>query len=92
MSVKKSKVLIEAEARIVELEKQLAQEKSSSQIWYKQNQEKDEIIGGLHDILDDLGVRGYRDENKYTRIALPVRLFAWSMGNVLKTEKAQLTR
>ncbi len=83
-TIKKTKALLDAEKRIKELEDQLKNEKSRSEMWCKSSNEKEEIINGLHDILDDMGIRGYRDGNKYQRIPLAVRLFAWSMGTILK--------
>jgi hypothetical protein len=79
-TTRKPKALIDAEKKIIELEKQLISERSNKDIWYKNYNDQKELIDGFHDILDDLGIRGFRDENKYTRIPLPVRLFAWAMS------------
>lgn len=78
-SNRKPKALLDAEKRIKELEAQLASEKASKDMWYKEANENTTIIDGIHEILDDLGIRGYKDENKYQRIPLTVRLFAWAM-------------
>ena len=76
---RKTKAHLEAEKRIVELEKQLKDMTSSKETWYKSWQEQDSIVNGLHDVLDDLGVRRFRDESKYNQLPLSVRLFAWAM-------------
>lgn len=78
-AAKKPKALIDAEKKISELEAQLAQEKASKDMWYKSYIESNAIVEGIHDVLDDLGIRGYKDEGKYTRVPLSVRLFAWAM-------------
>ena len=83
---RKPKALIEAEKKIVELEgklvaleaKNVGTEKQS-QDWYKRYSEEKSITDGLHEVLDDLGIRGYRDDNKYNRVPLTVRLFAWAL-------------
>lgn len=76
---KKPKALIDAEKKIAELEKQVADIRKEKETWYKCYADEKAVTDGLHDVLDDLGVRGYRDENKYTRIPLSVRLFAWAL-------------
>jgi outer membrane protein assembly factor BamD (BamD/ComL family) len=86
-TARKPKGQLDAEKKIVELEKQLAQVTSHKDMYYKKNQEQDEIINGIHEVLDDLGVRGYRDDNKYHRVPLTVRLFAWAMQMTGKREK-----
>ena len=78
-TVRKTKAHLAAEARIIELEKQLKDMTSSKEMWYKSWQEHESTVNGLHDILDDLGVRRYRDESKYNQLPLSVRLFAWAM-------------
>jgi hypothetical protein len=84
-TVRKPKALIDAEKKIAELEAKVASlDKQQSNYW-KQYQEEKAITDGLHDVLDDLGIRGYRDENKYNRIPLTVRLFAWALK--AKTEQ-----
>jgi hypothetical protein len=81
---KKPKALIDAEKKIVDLEARLANSEKQKDSWCKSYQEEKAITDGLHDVLDDLGIRGYRDDNKYNRIPLPVRLFAWALKS--KTE------
>ena len=78
-TVKKTKALLDAEKRIAELEKQVQSEKSVKESWYKENQSMKEVIDGIHEILDDLGIKGYKDAQNYYRIPLSVRLFAWAM-------------
>jgi len=78
-TVRKTKAHLEAEKRIVDLEKQLKDAVSSKDTWYKSWQEHEATVSGLHDILDDLGIRRFRDENHYQTLPLSVRLFAWSM-------------
>jgi hypothetical protein len=76
---RKPKALLDAEKKITELEaKVISLDKQQSSYW-KQYQEEKAITDGLHEVLDDLGIRGYRDENKYNRIPLTVRLFAWAL-------------
>jgi len=76
---RKPKALIDAEKKIVELEKKAETAEKTKDMYYKLYNEEKAITDGLHDVLDDLGIRGYRDENKYTRIPLTVRLFAWAL-------------
>lgn len=80
-TTRKPKALLEAEKRIASLEAELKQQKTYSEVFSKRAAEAQETLNGLHEILDDLGIRGYRDENKYTRIPLTVRLFAWALNN-----------
>ena len=84
---RKPAALVAAEKRIVELEKQLASEKSSKDMWYKDAQEQKSIVEGIHDVLDDLGIRGYKDDNKYQRVPITVRLFSWAMQMAEKANK-----
>lgn len=84
-TTRKPKALLDAEKRIAELEKKIVDSEKTKDYYYKLWGEEKAITDGLHDVLDDLGVRGYRDENKYTRIPLSVRLFAWA----LKTKSEQ---
>lgn len=77
--VKKTKALLDAEKRIVELEKQLKSETGVKEMWYKENQELKSVVDGIHEILDDLGIKGFKDDQKYYRIPLAVRLFSWAM-------------
>lgn len=78
--VRKPKALLDAEKRIVELETKLKSETSTKDLWYKKQQEQEAVINGLHEVLDDLGIRGWKDEsNKYQRLHLSVRLFSWAM-------------
>lgn len=81
---KKPKALLDAEKKIAELEKDLKGANSSKDTFYKLYTEEKAITDGLHDILDDMGIRGFRDENKYQRIPLTVRLFAWAMTAHIK--------
>lgn len=76
---RKPKALLDAEKKIVELEAKVASLDQQQKQWYKSYSEEKAITDGLHDVLDDLGIRGYRDENKYIRIPLTVRLFAWAL-------------
>lgn len=78
-TVKKTKALLDAEKKIVELENKLKTETSLKDSWYKQMTEAKEELDGMHLILDDLGIKGYKDEGKYYRIPLSVRLFSWAM-------------
>lgn len=78
-TTRKPKALLDAEKKIAELEKKLANETSQKDIWYKQAQEHKASLDGVHDVLDDLGIRRYKDDNKYYELPLAVRLFAWSM-------------
>lgn len=82
---RKPKALLDAEKKIAELEKKVSSVEQTKDMYYKLYNEEKAITDGLHDVLDDLGVRGYRDGNKYTRIPLSVRLFAWA----LKTKSEQ---
>lgn len=77
--VKKTKALIDAEKRIVELEKQLKDTTATKESFYKQYSEVKEVIDGLHQVLDELGLPGWKDDNKYYRLPLTVRLFSWAM-------------
>lgn len=79
-TTKKPKALIEAEKKITELEKSLASEKSAKDTFYRLYNEMNEVVEGIHLILTDLGVREYKDENKYNRLPLTVRLFSWAMS------------
>ena len=85
-TTRKPKGQLDAEKKIVELEKELKSEKSIKDIYYKKSQDQEEIINGIHEVLDDLGIRGYRDDNKYHRVPLTVRLFAWAMKMAGKKE------
>jgi hypothetical protein len=80
---RKPKALIEAEKRIADLESKLKSMESSKDLYYKMNQEKDSIIEGIHDVLDELGIKGYKGDEAYKasqyRIPLAVRLFSWAM-------------
>ena len=78
---RKPKALIDAEKRIKELESSLKSSESTCEMYRKMSSEANATLEGIHDILDDLGVKGYRDENhsSYNRLPLSVRLFAWAM-------------
>jgi hypothetical protein len=76
---RKPKALLDAEKKIAELQTKVASLDKQQSDWYKRYTEEKAITDGLHDVLDDLGIRGYRDENKYNRIPLTVRLFAWAL-------------
>lgn len=76
---RKPKALLDAEKKIAELEKKVSSVEQAKDMYYKLYNEEKAITDGLHDVLDDLGVRGYRDENKYARIPLSARLFAWAL-------------
>jgi hypothetical protein len=86
-TTRKPKALIDAEKKIAELEKALANEKQYREMYSKQASESNAIIEGIHDLLTDLGVREFRDENKYQKIPLSVRLFAWAMSLATKGEQ-----
>ena len=86
-TARKPKALLDAEKRIATLEKELATITSHKDMYYKKSQEQDEIINGIHEVLDDLGIRGYKDESKYHRLPLTVRLFAWAMQMAGRKEK-----
>jgi hypothetical protein len=77
---RKPKALIDAEKKIAELTEKLAQTEKQQQSWYAVYQEEKKMTDGLHDVLTDLGVREFRDEQKYQRLPLAVRLFAWAMS------------
>lgn len=78
---RKPKALLDAEKRISDLESKLKSSESTCEMYRKMSTESNTIIEGLHDILDDLGIKGYKDENhsSYNRLPLAVRLFAWAM-------------
>jgi hypothetical protein len=76
---RKPKALLDAEKKVSELEKKVESLEKQQSDWHKRYEEEKAITDGLHDVLDDLGIRGYRDENKYARIPLTVRLFAWAL-------------
>ena len=78
-TTRKPKALLDAEKKIVELEAKLKSAESSKDTYWKMYNDVNATVEGIHDILDDLGIRGYRDDNKYNRIPLTVRLFAWAM-------------
>lgn len=79
-SNRKPKALLDAEKEIERLKKELAGITSSKDMWYKEAQTKIEELEGLHNILTDLGIREYKDETqRYNRLPLTVRLFAWAM-------------
>jgi 16S rRNA C1402 N4-methylase RsmH len=78
-ATRKPAALVAAEKRIAELEKKLSDVESSKDTWYKQAQEKEAIIEGIHEVLDDLGIKGYKGDNQYYRLPLAVRLFSWAM-------------
>ena len=78
---RKPKALLDAEKEIERLKKELASATQSKDLWYKDAQEKGIIIDGIHDVLTDLGIREYKDETqRYNKINLAVRLFAWAMS------------
>jgi ferritin-like protein len=77
--VRKPAALVAAEKCIVELEKKLLEAKNGSDQWYKRYTEQQETINSIHDVLDDLGIKRHRDENKYHEIPLAARLFSWAM-------------
>ena len=74
-----NKVIAEQTAKIAELEKSLKEQTSYKDLYYKQYNEEKAITDGLHEVLDDLGIRGFKDDNKYYRIPLTVRLFSWAL-------------
>lgn len=79
-TARKTKALLDAEKKIADLEKKLESANQSKDTWYKQYNEQNQIIDGIHEILDDLGIKGWKDEqNKYQRLPLSVRLFSWAM-------------
>jgi len=78
--VRKPKALLDAEKKIDELEKKLKSETQTKEYLSKNNQELTAVVDGIHDVLDDLGIRRYRDETqRYNSIPLAVRLFSWAM-------------
>ena len=81
---RKPKALVDADKKIVELEAKLKSAESIKDMYAKESRERGQVIDGIHDILDDLGIRGWRDDNDYkndnNRIPLAVRLFAWAMS------------
>jgi len=87
-SNRKPKALLDAEKEIERLKKELAGITSSKDMWYKEAQAKIEELEGLHNILTDLGIREYKDETqRYNRLPLTVRLFAWAMRNSERVAK-----
>ena len=78
-TVRKPAALVAAEKRIVELEKKLKDAETKENDWYKRYQEQSSITDGIHEVLDELGIKGYKGENQYQRLPLTVRLFAWAM-------------
>ncbi len=78
---RKPKALLDAEKKISELENKLKSSESTCDMYRKMHGEANTTLEGIHDILDDLGVKGYKDENhsSYNRLPLTVRLFAWAM-------------
>lgn len=78
---RKPKALIDAEKRIKELEEKLKYAESVKDSYSRQVTGLNTTVEGLHDVLDDLGIRRYKDENnRYQSIPLSVRLFAWAMS------------
>jgi len=63
-----------------EVQKKLAATEQTSNNWYKSFASEKEITDGLHDVLDGMGVRRFRDKNEYQTIPLSVRLFSWAMS------------
>jgi hypothetical protein len=81
MSTKrKPKIVLDLELKLIEAEKKLKSSADTVTYYQKQDNEKTAIIDSIHDILTDLGIREFRDENKYTKIPLAVRLFSWSLS------------
>jgi len=78
-TARKPKALIEAEKKIAELEKKLQSESNTKDLWYKSYNEAKVTLDGLHCIIDDLGVRRYKDDDKYNELPMAVRLFSWEM-------------
>jgi hypothetical protein len=78
-TVRKPAALVAAEKRIVELEKKLAEAQTKENDWFKRYQEQSAVVDGLHEVLDELGIKGFKGDNQYQRLPLPVRLFAWAM-------------
>lgn len=78
-TVRKPKAVLNLEKQVEQLKKEFANEKSQKDIWYKQYQEAKLEVEGLHDILDDLGIKRFREENKYNQLSLSIRLFSWAM-------------
>jgi hypothetical protein len=78
-ATRKPKALLDAEKRIIELEKKLEDSKRTENDWYKRYQEQSSITEGLHTVLDELGIKGYKGDNQYERLPLTVRLFAWAI-------------
>jgi hypothetical protein len=78
-ATRKPKALLDAEKRIIELEKKLEDSKRTENDWYKRYQEQNSITEGLHAVLDELGIKGYKGDNQYERLPLTVRLFAWAI-------------
>lgn len=79
MAVRKPKAILDLEKQVEKLETDLKSKQSSYEYLSKSHTEMQAELNGLHDILDDLGVRRFRDENKYQSLPLSVRLFAWAM-------------
>ena len=77
---RKTKAHLDLEKEVVELKKRLASTESTKDYYCKLYNESKEVMEGLHEVLDDLGIRGYKDEYKNNRLTLTVRLFAWAMS------------
>lgn len=91
-TTRKPKALIDAEAKIASLEAQLAQQKTYTKTYQDLHQADEAIINGIHDLLTDLGIREFRDENKYVKIPLPVRLFGWAMSMAAKSAQVSVEK
>jgi hypothetical protein len=81
MEVKKArkpKALLDAERKIIELEKNLQNAKSQEQTWYKSYTDAKRELDGVHDVLDTLSIPR-KQEGSYQDYPLSVRLFAWAM-------------
>jgi hypothetical protein len=80
-AARKPKALLDAEKKIAELEKALELAKKQEHSWFENYQKEKETSDGIHEVLDDLGIRGFKDETaKYNRLPLAVRLFSWAMN------------
>lgn len=84
---KKPKALVDAEKKIEELEKKLREATNGKDMYWKMYTEEKAISDGIHDILDDLGIRRKREGNQYNDLPLSVRLFAWAMSIHSKTKE-----
>lgn len=78
VTVSKKELLRLANEKIVKLEKELADTKSSKEAWYKKSCEYESEINALHDVLDVLpNSPNKRKENAWSDTPVLTRLCVW---------------